>query len=357
MSTKLNFRTRPVPDKFNPNARYSGQLEGVKTLGTEITIKEAIEKNFIANQKEDLVASTVTGVLKSMIAGVQSDGNARAIDGVISFTPYMTGGFAGKKSAFDPKKNSIVVRARLMKELKINNSVFSLTNATDGIIVKLSGICTVSTDDGAVKIGEDIELVGDNLKLGVDGLVTYRYGETSGEAEVIRNTANGITIKWPEAITDQLEDAKLVIIVRTRGGDTEGDPQEVDIEADVLESDQPTTPKITSVVSTGTGGTGEWKVFRDELTAKVANAADEDAKLNLELVDKATGAIKARLPWTDGNTVTRVDESTFKLVIATNTSEYPDIAWSNSSTYEVYLTLETNSGHDAMRLTPVTTQG
>lgn len=344
MSTKLTFRTHPVSEKFNANARYSGQLEGIKTLGSAVTIQEAIEKNFIANQKADLVEATVTGVLKSMIAGVQSDGNARAIDGVISFTPYMTGGFKGKKSAFDPKKNAIIVHARLMKELKINNSVFSLTNATDGIVVKLSGICTVSTDDGCVKIGEDIELVGDNLKLGVDGLVTYRYGETTGEAEVIRNTANGITLKWPEAITDQLEDAKLVIIVRTRGGDAEGDPQEVDIEADVLASDEPAMPRIVSATSKASGRDGEWNPLGDELTVKVANAAGEDAAFKVELVEISTGNIKTDLPWTDGNRVERLDDSTFKLVFIANPSSCPDGMWEDTTRYETRLTLTTDKG-------------
>lgn len=320
MSTKLNFRTRPVPDKFNPNARYSGQLEGVKTLGTDITIKEAIEKNFIANQKEDLVASTVIGVLKSMIAGVQSDGNARAIDGVISFTPYMTGGFAGKKSAFDPAKNSIIVRARLMKELKINNNLFSLTNATDGVVVKLANVCSATTDEGFVRIFEEIYLTGENLN---DAEINFTYGDVSGRLTKKLNTSNTVVCQWPSEILEPIDGKEIIFTLTSRGGDDEGELQTVDRKAVVLASTGPKPLRITKVTSTATGNENEWKLFKDD-TIIEGSGFDAATTATIRMV-KVSDLTEVDLD--ERNTVTLLEDGSLKLHMEANTTPKPDGAW------------------------------
>lgn len=212
----------------------------------------------------------------------------------------------------------------------------------------------VATGDGVIHGVNPYFIQGVNLTQGGAGEKIELF-DAKGETKVcdveVLDATSKVSLKVQN--TETVEAGRYYLLVTTlAGGEMTLYPIGRMVTVDDLTPPAPRGPVIKKVVSQTTGNEGEWKVVRDTLTITTANATGEDAEVKLELYDKDGVTRKCDMPMTDGNMVERVDANTFKLTLAANTSEYPDLAWSNANDYIRRLTVTTATGSASLDLMP-----
>ena len=241
---KITYMLHEISPEISDQGGFFGTLAGRDTFGTSEVITEAIEKGYVT-QRAGVVQQCVEGVMQSMVDGSSKDGNNRRIDGFLLIAPYLKGRFERKDSAFNPAVNSIVLNARLLKEMKVNTRNWTLHNAISGILMKTTGVCTVGkVDAGRLTRGSDFTIVGQGLKLVPDAgdKVTWSCkleDGTTATGEVTVSNSSDLTIlcAWPAGLTDEFVGKTVEFHVTSHAGDAEATRQTDNVSAVILASD------------------------------------------------------------------------------------------------------------------------
>lgn len=252
-------------------------------------------------------------------------------------------------------ENTLTTCVTPLAELKLDIDKFNWQRVDDnGIKLTISTIKGEGCKIGTIKSNATARINGRNCFMSAGDSVTLKLGDELVFCEVLASDEDTIEVMIPE-IDEAYFNTDTTLTVNSHCGLEDGALQSKSLTVKVLASEASKKPRIVSVTSSATGRDGEWHAFADEMTVKVANAPGQDATLNIDLIEKATGEIKTRLLWCDGNSVERVDESTFKINVVANPTPIPDGLWTDASQYEVHLTLTSDAGNDTMFLT--TTSG
>jgi len=165
MGAKMRIQTHMLGD------RRVGSFVDLKSLDTAATVREAIEKGYVVG-KQELVVSTVSGVIRSMCAGISRDGNGRKVDGIVSLQPSIRCKLADSCEPVTKDNVEAKLRARVLKDGKVDASGWSFTieGATGSLDVQ-----SVTTGEvmGEVVIGEAIDFNGSDLALAAADTITW----------------------------------------------------------------------------------------------------------------------------------------------------------------------------------------
>ena len=120
----------PIPEAISEDGGASVQFVNKSTVGLSGAIDEAIEGNYVLGQKP-LILNSFIGLMGSMCAGVQRDGHARQIGNYLTVYPQFKGEVDLDKG-YDPEKNAIQIKARLLNEMEIDISDWTFQDVTLG---------------------------------------------------------------------------------------------------------------------------------------------------------------------------------------------------------------------------------
>lgn len=217
MGAKMRIQTHMLGDK------RVGNFVDLKSLDTAATVKEAIDKGYVVG-KQELVVSNVSGVVRSMSAGVSRDGNGRKVDGIVSLQPSIRCKLDDSCEPVTKDNVDARLRARVLKEGQIDTSDWSFTieGATGSLDIQ-----SITTGEvmGEVVIGEAIDFNGSDLALPAAATMTWTATDgtqtkTGSIAAAQRTcTANRITTAANvlASLTGDTWDGKLVVFTITSG--------------------------------------------------------------------------------------------------------------------------------------------
>ena len=201
--------------------RVSNIVNG-KTFTNDETIQEAIDGGYV-NGKLELISSNTKGLLKSMLAGIQKDGNGRKIDEYFSLQPYPKGRLDDITDDISKDKIDVRVKARALKQLALDTSDWTIN--VEGSTGDLR-ISTVTTGEESghivVNANEAVHINGSGLKMGADDYVKYYIPDTEKSnpttiaAEKLTSDATRITIAADvfADLTDDYQGKTIVFDIR-----------------------------------------------------------------------------------------------------------------------------------------------
>jgi len=157
MSAQMKVQTTLLGDK------RVGCFVDLKALDTAATVKEAIDKGYLVGKLE-LIVSVVSGVIRSMVAGVSRDGNGRKVDGIVSLQPSLRCKLADNCEPVTKDNVEAKLRARVLSEGLVDATDWSFT--VEGATGSLN-IESITTGEvmGEVVVGEAIDFNGTGLNL------------------------------------------------------------------------------------------------------------------------------------------------------------------------------------------------
>lgn len=162
------------------NGHKYGRVVGKTTIGSDATLEEALSFGHVVGQKATIMTQ-MNSTLQSMFAGMSRDGNGRKIDEYMTLNAFPKGSL--KDITDDYTVKDVVVRARLLKELKLDPSDFLivLEGATGTFYIS-----TISTGEksGQIVLGKDVALNGKDLVMGEGDSITWKVPETGATGTV-----------------------------------------------------------------------------------------------------------------------------------------------------------------------------
>lgn len=181
MGAKLKIATSLLGDS------RVGQIVDNPGLDSDATIKEAIDYGYVVG-KPDAIKTLVNGVLKAMKRGIETDGNGRKIDEVFSLQPYAVGSLADVTDPVTKDRIGAVVRARMLKQMKLADGVFTfiIEGATGTLRIT---VITTGEEEGVIVLGEETQINGFDLEMKEGDKITYVIPETGVTGEIDRSLA------------------------------------------------------------------------------------------------------------------------------------------------------------------------
>ena len=119
-----------IPEEICEDGGASVIIVGKETVDLETSIDEAKDVLIVVGDKL-LVKGMFVGLFKSMVKGIERDGNARQLGDFITLYPVPTGEFDLDKG-WQPGVNGVRIRARLMNELELDVSKWEFEDVTPG---------------------------------------------------------------------------------------------------------------------------------------------------------------------------------------------------------------------------------
>lgn len=304
--------------------------------------REVVNERRLVTSPEELLHG-FSSLADVAMAKVAEDGRPRAITRLIKFAPYATGKLESPSSPWNDSCKAIV-RAVLLSDAKKTLDA-SFHNTTEGIGVRLNDVTYIGakTVQNVIKVGVHFAAYGSHMEFIEGDTAVLKVGAIEHPLTCVASDVSSAEFEFPEALEDVEPGTQALFLMKSRGGVEDGQVYTVKKLVTILASDGPRVPKIKKVVNKD-GLENTWHDFTDDLTITAKYAADADATIAIELYKKATGAKTAEVVYTDGNTLTRVDDETFKVHLCANTTAMPDGAWENTADNEARLYLRTSLG-------------
>ena len=197
------------------NGRRVGYFVDLVTLGSDETLKEALEYGYVTGKKSSLTA-VAEGVCKAMIDGVKKDGNGRKIDDFVSINAFARGSIRDICDELDKKSIKVSARARMLKEFKVDTTAWSfiIEGSTGTFAIE---VITTGEKLGEIVLGKDVKLNGKELTMGEGDSVSWSVPETGESGTVassfIASDATRITIARDglQELFDAANDGKTVV--------------------------------------------------------------------------------------------------------------------------------------------------
>lgn len=177
-------------------------------LDSDATVQEAIDYGYVVGKKE-AIKSQAEGVLKAMVRGVERDGNGRKVDGIVSIHAFATGKLDDITDEITKDKIGAVLRARMLKDFKVDVSDWSFVIEGATGTFRIS-VITTGEKEGEIVLGEAVKLNGIELTMHEGDTIDYLVPETGVKGSILSEAATSdptrITLQG-EALSSLKEDA------------------------------------------------------------------------------------------------------------------------------------------------------
>jgi len=212
---KVQIIKKPIPEEIYEGGGASVQIVNKETVELETSVDEAKDALIVVGDKL-LIKGMFVGLFKSMIKGIERDGNARQLGDFITLYPVPTGEFDLDKG-WQEGVNEVRIRARLMNEMEIDISKWEFEDSTPGRqSFKLESVKGGSVD-GVIESNKAVEMNGRNLPLTADIRVDWALedGSASGTIAAAKVTSTvtrvDIAADAMSAIVTQANDGKTIV--------------------------------------------------------------------------------------------------------------------------------------------------
>ena len=147
-----------IPAEISEKGGARLRLVNGRTIPLETSLKEAKAAGYVLGD-ETLVRRQFEGLVQSMRDGTESDGMARQIGNWVTVYPVFVGPIDLTRG-FDPEKNGVRIRMRLLNELDVDITDWEFRDVTPGRTP--FSIDSASTGElvNAVKIGDPVHVNG-----------------------------------------------------------------------------------------------------------------------------------------------------------------------------------------------------
>ena len=163
-----------------------------ETTPLDGAIDDAIAGNYAIGNKA-LIRNTFFGLMQSMADGVRRDGRPRQVAGLITVYPVFKGPVDLEKG-FDPDVNSVMIRARLLKEIDLDITKWTFEDVTPGKRAFRLTTVKAGEKDGEVVVGSAVEINGKdvpNKSAGEPVSVSWALTDGSKSGEVAAEKISG----------------------------------------------------------------------------------------------------------------------------------------------------------------------
>ena len=151
----------PIPAEISEDGGASILFVNKQTVPLDGSVKEALAGNYCTGQAT-LIRNFFFGLMQSMADGVRRDGHARQIANFLTVYPVFKGEIDMDKG-YDPAKNGVMIRARLLNEMDLDITDWTFEDVTPGKrSFKLDSV-KAGAVMGEYKVGETGNLNGKNL--------------------------------------------------------------------------------------------------------------------------------------------------------------------------------------------------
>ena len=144
---KKQYIKNPIPAEISEDGGASILFVNKQTVPLDGAIKEAVDGNYCTGQAT-LIRNFFFGLMLSMADGVRRDGHARQIANFLTVYPVFKGE-VDLDRGYDPAKNKVMIRARLLNEMDLDITDWSFEDVTPGKRSFRLTSCTTGELDGA----------------------------------------------------------------------------------------------------------------------------------------------------------------------------------------------------------------
>ena len=208
-----------IPEEISEKGGAHLRLVGGKTVPLETSIKEAKAAGYVLGD-EELVKRQFDGLIQSMKDGVEADGMARQIGGWVTVYPVFVGPIDLAKG-YDPEKNGIRIRMRLLNEIDVDITDWEFRDVTPGRTPFTIDSASTGELVNTVKVGDPIHVNGrpfpPNAALRVDWAVegtdksgTIPAAKFTSDATLITIAADALA----ELASEEYDGKTVVFTVR-----------------------------------------------------------------------------------------------------------------------------------------------
>lgn len=160
---KVQIIKREIPAEISETGGAFVTIVNKETVDLETSVDEAKDALIVVGDKL-LIKGMFVGLFKSMVKGIERDGNARQLGDFLTLYPVPTGEFDLDKG-WDPAVNGVRIRARLMNEMEIDISKWEFEDVTEGRQPFRLESVKAGAVTGVIQLGQPVEVNGTNLPL------------------------------------------------------------------------------------------------------------------------------------------------------------------------------------------------
>ena len=153
-----DYIRQTIPEEISERGGALLRLVGGKTVPLETSIKEAKQAGYVLGD-EELVKRQFEGLVKCMRDGTEADGMARQIGGWVTVYPVFVGPIDLSRG-FDPEKNGVRIRMRLLNEIDVDITDWEFRDVTPGRTPFTLDSASTGELVNTVKIGDPIHVNG-----------------------------------------------------------------------------------------------------------------------------------------------------------------------------------------------------
>ena len=125
-----DYIRQPIPEEVSDKGGALLRLVNGRTIPLETSIKEAKAAGYVLGD-EELVKRQFEGLVQCMRDGTEADGMARQIGGWVTVYPVFYGPIDIVRG-FNPEKNGVRIRMRLLNELDVDITDWEFRDVTPG---------------------------------------------------------------------------------------------------------------------------------------------------------------------------------------------------------------------------------
>ena len=149
---KKQYIKVPIPEAISEDGGASILFVNKQTVPLDGAISEALAGNYCTGQTT-LIRNFFFGLMQSMADGVRRDGHARQIANFLTVYPVFKGE-VDMDYGYNPAVNGVMIRARLLNEMELDITDWSLEDVTEGKRSFKLTSCTTGETDGEYRLGE-----------------------------------------------------------------------------------------------------------------------------------------------------------------------------------------------------------
>ena len=158
---RKQYIKQPIPEAISEDGGARIVFVNKQTVPLDGAVKEALAGNYCTGQAT-LIRNFFFGLMQSMADGVRRDGHARQIANFLTVYPVFKGEIDMDRG-YDPEKNGVMIRARLLNEMDLDITDWSFEDVTEGKRSFKLTSCSTGEADGEYKVGELGHLNGKDL--------------------------------------------------------------------------------------------------------------------------------------------------------------------------------------------------
>ena len=158
---KKQYIKQPIPEAISEDGGASIVFVNKQTVPLDGAISEALAGNYCTGQKT-LIRNFFFGLMQSMADGVRRDGHPRQLADFLTVYPVFKGEIDMDRG-YDPAKNGVMIRARLLNEMDLDITDWSFEDVTPGKRSFTLTSCSTGEVIGVYRLGEIGHLNGKEL--------------------------------------------------------------------------------------------------------------------------------------------------------------------------------------------------